>query len=124
MKNTITPMSDQLNAICPEEVSRVGGREGRAPTARLGGQDGGAEGVAGTGGSHRQRQTPMASEPSKEQGFGKPLPDVATAIARGGLKPQDHVDVKGEDCSFQKRTVNTRVEAIASYLGRSTAVGS
>jgi HAMP domain-containing protein len=116
LKNTINTMVDQLNAFASEvtRVAREVGTEGK-----LGGQ---AEvpGVAGTWKDLTDNVNSMAKNLTAQV---RNIAEVATSIAAGDLSKKITVDVRGE-LLVLKETLNTMVEQLRSFAGRSDARGA
>ena len=116
LKNTINTMVDQLNAFAGEvtRVAREVGTDGK-----LGGQAQ-VPGVAGTWKDLTDNVNFMASNLT---GQVRNIAEVATAIATGDLSKKITVDVRGEILQL-KETLNTMVEQLRSFAGRSDARGA
>ncbi len=116
LKNTINTMVDQLNAFAGEvtRVAREVGTEGK-----LGGQAQ-VPGVAGTWKDLTDNVNFMASNLTAQV---RNIAEVATAIAGGDLSKKITVDVRGE-ILLLKDTLNTMVEQLRSFAGRSDARGA
>src|SRR6201999_933354 len=114
MKETLTPMVDQLNRFAGEvtRVAREVGTEGR-----LGGQAN-VPGVAGTWKDLTDNVNSMAGTLT---GQVRNIAEVTTAVAKGDLSKKITVDVKGEILEL-KNTINTMVDQLNAFASEVTRV--
>src|SRR5437870_3935192 len=114
LKNTMTPMVDQLNSFAAEvtRVAREVGTEGK-----LGGQAD-VKGVAGTWKDLTENVNKMASNLTNQV---RNIAQVTTAVANGDLSKKITVDVRGEIAEL-KSTVNTMVDQLRSFAAEVTRV--
>src|SRR4051812_16053773 len=111
---TVNSMVDQLSSFADEvtRVAREVGTEGK-----LGGQAK-VKGVSGTWKDLTDNVNGMASNLTSQV---RNIAEVATAVAEGGLREKNSVDVKGEVLEL-KNTINTMVDQLSSFADEVTRV--
>jgi signal transduction histidine kinase/HAMP domain-containing protein len=114
LKITINTMVDQLNAFASEvtRVAREVGTEGRLGVQAV------VPGVAGTWKDLTDSVNTMGGNLTAQV---RNIAEVTTAVARGDLKRQITVDVKGEILEL-KNTINTMVDQLNAFASEVSRV--
>jgi HAMP domain-containing protein len=115
LKEAINTMVDQLRSFA-SEVTRVAREVGT--DGQLGGQAV-VPGVAGTWKDLTDSVNAMAGNLTAQV---RNIAEVTTAVARGDLSRKITVDVKGENPSSLKDTINTMVDQLNAFAGEVTRV--